>query len=199
MKRSGFLALAVSLGMGLAPAMVFAQSVNITRSILPDQPYTLIYPEGMVVSGGTDTPLVLNHPDAPLRCDLAIVPVEDSAWSAEAALTALDPNEVTAAWAETLPGFTLSGSGLTAFQDATALSYEGTSTDSPMGVPLTLVHAETVSNGRGYAFDCVFATEASAQTRPLVDFIMANFATRADAECCIGATVLPEPETAPTQ
>ncbi len=194
MKRSGLLAAAIPLYFGLFPAFSLAQSVSISRSILPDQPYTLIYPEGMVVSGGTDTPLVLNHPNAPVRCDIAIVPVEDTNWTAQAALGALDPTEVTAAWADTLPGFSLVSTGLVDFQDARALSYQGTSTESPMGVPLTLVHAETVSNARGYALDCVYATEAAADAKPLVDFIIANFATRSDADCCIGATVVPEPE-----
>src|SRR5690606_9423877 len=155
MKRSGYLAAMITLGMGLAPAAVFAQNVSISRSILPDLPYTVIYPEGMAVSGGTDTPLVLNHPNAPLRCDISIVPVEDTTWTAEAALGALNPDEVTSAWSESLPGFTFVNSGLVDFQDAKAVSYEGTSTDSPMGMPLTLVHAETVSNARGYAMDCV--------------------------------------------
>lgn len=201
MKRSGFLTAAIALSMGLSPAVVFAQSVSISRSILPDLPYTVIYPEGMVVSGGTDTPLVLNHPNAPLRCDISIVPVEDTTWTAEAALGALNPDDVTAAWSESLPGFTLVNSGLADFQDARALQYEGTSTDSPMGMPLTLVHAETVSNARGYAMDCVYATDAADSARPIVDFIIANFATRADADCCIGATVEPatEAETVPAQ
>ena len=194
MKRSGFLAAMITLGMGLAPAVVFAQSVSISRSILPDLPYTVIYPEDMTVTGGTDTPLVLNHPNAPLRCDISIVPVEDTTWTAEAALGALNPDDVTAAWSESLPGFSLVTSGLVDFQDAKALSYEGTSNDSSMSMPLTLVHAETVSNGRGYAMDCVYATDATAGARPIVDFIIANFATRADADCCIGATVDPEPE-----
>ncbi len=75
--------------------------------------------------------------------------------------------------------------------------YEGTSESSPMNVPVTLVHTETVASGRGYALDCIYATSVAEQIRPLVDFIVANFATRSDAECCIGATA--EPEAPPAQ
>lgn len=194
MKMHTALALLASLTMALAPTLALAQSVSLTRSILPDLPYTIIYPEPMIASGGPGSPIVISHPNAPLRCDLAVVPVEDTAWTAEAALGAFNAAEITAGWSESLPGFALSGQRLAQFQDTTALAYEGTSTGSPMDVPVTLVHAETVTNGRGYALDCVYATDAAAQTRPIVDFIIANFSTRADAECCIGATVEPEPE-----
>lgn len=196
MKPNKALAIFASLSVAFAPSFALAQSVNLTRSILPDLPYTIIYPEPMVASGGPETPLVLTHPGAPLRCDMAVVPVEDAEWTADAALGAFNAAEITAGWSETLPGFSLTDHGLQQFQDAAALSYEGTSTDSAMGVPVTLVHAETVTNGRGYALDCVYATEAATQARPLVDFILANFSTRADAECCIGATVETEPDPA---
>jgi len=185
--------------MGLLPAASMAQSVNITRSILADQPYTLIYPEAMIASGGASESLTINHPNAPLQCDLSVVPVEDTGWTAENALGALDRDAITAGWVESLPGFVLGSAGTTAFQDAIALIYDGTSTDSPMGMPLTLVHTETVSQGRGYSLDCLYATEVAEQARPIVDFILANFATRSDAECCIGAAVEPEAETSSGQ
>lgn len=189
MRHNRALAILASLSLALSPSLAAAQSVNVTRSILPDQPYTLIYPEAMLAAGGAGEPLTINHPNAPLQCDLTVVPVEDTNWSADNALAAFDAASVTSAWAETLPGFTLGTSGTLAYQDATALFYDGTSTDSPMGMPLTLVHTETVAEGRGYALDCLFATEVAAQARPIVDFIIANFSTRADAECCVGATV----------
>jgi hypothetical protein len=187
-----------AISMGLAPGVALAQSVNLTRSILPDQPYTLIYPDTMIASGGATGPLTINHPNAPLQCDLTIVPVEDTEWTPESALAALVDDDIVASWSETFPGFELGTKATTAYQSNTALIYEGTSTDSPMGVPLTIVHTETVDNGRGYALDCLFATEFAAQARPIVNFIIANFSTRADAECCIGV----EPEidpAAPTQ
>ena len=84
-------------------------------------------------------------------------------------------------------------------QDATALIYDGSSPESTMGVPLTVVHTETVSDGRGYVLDCLYATAEAERARPIVDFIIANFATRSDADCCIGAEVAPEEETSPAQ
>ncbi|WP_297112483.1 hypothetical protein [uncultured Devosia sp.] len=182
-----------------SPSLAAAQSVNVTRSILPTQPYTLIFPEPMVASGGGADPLIVNHPDAPLQCELQIVPVEDTGWSAEMALDTLDDAAVASSWTEIMPGFTLNSKGTAAYQDATALIYDGSSPESAMGVPLTVVHTETVSNGRGYVLDCLYATDQAAQARPIVDFIIANFATRSDAECCIGVEVAPDPEAAPAQ
>lgn len=185
-----------AISMGVMPGAAFAQSVNLTRSILADQPYTLIYPDAMVASGEAGGPLTINHPDAPLQCDLSIVPVEDTGWTPENALASLVDTDVVAGWSDTFPGFVLGPKGTTAYQSNPALIYEGTSTDSPMGVPLTIVHTETVDNSRGYALDCLFATEVAAQARPIVDFIIANFSTRADAECCIGV-VAEEPVLEP--
>ena len=182
----------------LLPVAAYAQNVSLTRSILSDQPYTLIYPEVMTASGGGPEPLTINHPDAPLQCDLEVVPVEDTGWTPEAALAALDDDEVAAGWAETFPGFTVAAKATTAYQSGTALMYEGQSADSPMDVPLTIVHTEIVDNGRGYALDCLYATAVAEKIRPIVDFIIANFSTKADAECCIGAVVAPDPvEPAP--
>jgi hypothetical protein len=178
-----------AISMMLAPGAALAQNINVTRSILLEQPYTLIYPDTMVASGGADEPVTINHPDAPLQCDLSIVPVEDTSWTAGSALSSLVDEDVTAGWSETFPGFTLGTKTTTAYQSNTALLYDGTSTDSPMGMPLTLVHTETVDRGRGYALDCIFATDAAAQARPIVDFIIANFSTRSDAECCVGLAV----------
>jgi len=197
MRSKRFLAIVVGLGAAAMPIAALGQSVSVTRSIFADQPYTLIYPDVMTASGGAGEPLVINHPNAPLQCDLSIVPVEDTQWTAESALSQIDTAAVTASWAETFPGFVLGASGTTQYQDATALIYEGTSESSPMNVPVTLVHTETVASGRGYALDCIYATSVAEQIRPLVDFIVANFATRSDAECCIGVTA--ETEPAPAQ
>lgn len=190
-------AILAAMSLALAPGLAFAQGVNVTRSILPDQPYTQIYPDTMVASGGGGDPLVINHPNAPLQCTLSIVPVEDTGWTADNALNSLNDADVTAAWAESLPGFTLGNKGTAQFQDATALVYDGTSTSSSEGVPVSLVHAETVASARGYALDCIFATAVAEQARPLVDFIIANFSTRSDADCCVGITGQPESASSP--
>ncbi|KKB79851.1 hypothetical protein VW35_04995 [Devosia soli] len=196
MRSNRLLMVIVGLGAAAMPVAATAQSVNVTRSIFPDQPYTLIYPEAMVATGGAGEPLTINHPNAPLQCDLSVVPVEDGQWTAESALSSLDTDAITAAWAETFPGFVLGPSGTTQYQDATALIYEGTSKSSAMGVPITLVHTETVASNLGYSLDCIYSTAVSEQVRPAVDFIIANFATRSDADCCVGATPATEDTTA---
>lgn len=197
MNSKRILAIVVSVSTAALPATSFAQNLNITRSILPDQPYTLIYPEVMVASGPPGGPITINHPNAPLQCDLTIVPAEDPNWSAETAVSSIDRDAVTAAWAETFPGFALGETGTKTYQDATALYYEGTSESSSMDVPVTLVHSETVRENRGYALDCIYATSVAEQVRPAVEFMIANFSTRSDADCCVGAT--PETEQAPPQ
>lgn len=186
MKFSPGAALFAGATFALAPALATAQEISITRSVLPEMPYTLIFPAEMQASGGGDEPVTINHPNAPLQCEMSVVAVEDTSWTAQSALDELDDERVATAWAETLPGFSVANKALTQYQDNTALSYDGTSTDSAMGMPLTLVHTETVSSGRGYTLDCIYATDQATQARPLVDFIIANFSTRADADCCVG-------------
>lgn len=199
MLRSPALSALIGLSLCIVPGVAMAQSVNVTRSILPNEPYTLIYPSAMVATGGAGEPLTINHPDAPLQCELTILPVEDTEWTAASALEALDDDEIGAAWSESLPGFVITGKGLVQYQADSALMYEGTSEDSSFGMPITLVHTETVAAGRGYALNCFYATDVAAQARPMVDFIIANFATRSDAECCIGAEVVDESQAQPAQ
>ena len=199
MKHKSVLAMLAGLGLALSPVMAAAQTVNITRSEPNALPYTLIYPEAMEASGSGDAPLIINHPNAPLQCEMAVVPVEDTAWTAEAALSSLDDASVATAWSEALPGFGVSGKDVVAYQDGTALRYEGSSLGSAMGIPVTLVHAETVAGNGGYVLDCIYATDQAEQARPLVDFIIANFSTRADAECCGQPLEEPDAEASPTQ
>ena len=171
----------LALSLSLAPVAAFAQSLAISGSPLPDQPYTLIYPDVMVTSGEVGGPVTINHPTLPLQCVLTVVPVEDTGWTAEGALAALDPVAVAAGWDQTFPGFTLGASLVTNYQSNPALQYEGTSTGGEQG-PITLVHTETVDGGNGYTLDCFYATEMAAEARPVVDTIIANFSTRQDAQ-----------------
>nr|WP_295890211.1 hypothetical protein [uncultured Devosia sp.] len=163
------------------PVAAIAQEAGVSGSPLPDQPYTLFYPEVMVTSGEPGGPLTINHPTLPLQCVLTVVPVEDSGWTAEGALAALDATAVAAGWSETFPGFTLGDSRVTSYQSNPALQYEGTSEGSEGG-PITLVHTETVDTGNGYTLDCFYATEMAADARPVVDSIIANFSTEQDAQ-----------------
>ncbi len=151
----------------------------------------------MTASGGGADPLTINHPNAPLQCTLEVVPsVTDTSWTPDGALAAFDADQVTASWIDTFPGFTLGTKGTTDYQSGPALIYDGQSTGSPMGVPLTIVHTETVDSGRGYVLDCLFATSEAEKARPIVDFIIANFSTKADAECCTGTIPMSKPPAA---
>ncbi|SEP97491.1 hypothetical protein SAMN05428969_1363 [Devosia sp. YR412] len=175
----GLLALAISI----APVAAFAQEVGISGSPLPDQPYTLIYPQVMVSGGGeVGGPLTINHPTMPLQCVLAVIPVEDTSWTAEGALASLDATAVAEGWNDTLPGFTLGASVVTSYQSNPALQYEGASAGTGEAGPVTLVHTETVDAGNGYTLDCFFPTEVAADARPIVDAIIANFSTQQDAQ-----------------
>lgn len=174
----GFLALAFSL----VPVAAFAQQGGISGSPLPDQPYTLIYPEVMTSSGEVGGPLTINHPEMPLQCVLAVIPVEDTSWTAESALASLDATAVAAGWNQTLPGFVLGASLVTNYQSNPALQYEGASAGSGDTGPVTLVHTETVDGGNGYSLDCFFPSEVAETARPIVDAIIANFSTRQDAQ-----------------
>jgi hypothetical protein len=189
-RRIGGVVLAAALAL---PAAATAQSVNVTRGIFEDQPYTLIYPGAMVATGGGADPLTINHPDAPLQCELTIMPTQTAGWTAQEALEAFDEEAASNDWAKVFAGFSITGSSVRPYQNGEALVYEGESEDSPMDVPITLVHAETVEANRGYLLDCFYATEVAGNARPLVDFIIANFSTRSDADCCIGAQPTEEP------
>src|SRR5690606_18684775 len=112
--RPAILGLAAIL-VSLAPMSAFAQGLNITGSPLPDQPYTLLYPDAMVASGEPGGPVTINHPAAPLQCVLTVVPADDTGWTAEGALAALDEAAVTAGWSETFPGFTLGARAVTQY------------------------------------------------------------------------------------
>lgn len=170
------------LALSLLPVAVLAQEAGVSGSPLPDQPYTLFYPDVMATSGEPGGPLTINHPTLPLQCVLTVVPVEDSDWTAEGALAALDATAVAAGWSQTFPGFTLGNSLVTRYQSNPALQYEGSSTGSDQGGPITLVHTETVHAGNGYTLDCFYATEMAAEARPIVDSIIANFSTAQDAQ-----------------
>lgn len=170
-----------ALSIALLPGAAFAQSAGISGSPLPDQPYTLIYPDVMVTSGETGGPLTINHPTLPLQCVLTVVPVEDTGWTVEGALAALDVNAVAAGWQSTLPGFSVLDSKATAYQSGPALLYQGTS-QGESGTTVTLVHTEAVSGGNGYTLDCFFSTEEALVAGPIVDNIIANFSTAQDAQ-----------------
>lgn len=163
---------------------VAAQEQAVTlHSTDAELPYTVIYPEALqpVEDGSDATILTLRHPVVPLQCDVFAVAGAEEGWAAEAALQNLDVAGIEATWAPDFPGFRIVGRQLTAFASGPALLYEGESEGSPLGVPLRVIHAEAVDNGRTYAIEClVERSVAAAEARPLVDFLIANFSTRSD-------------------
>jgi hypothetical protein len=171
----------VALSTCLLPVAALAQEAGVSGSPLPDQPYTLFYPEVMVTSGEIGGPLTINHPTLPLQCVLTVVPVEDTGWTVEGALAALDPAAIAAGWQETLPGFSVLESKVTAYQSGPALLYQGTS-QGETGTTVTLVHTETVDGGNGYTLDCFYGTEEGLEAGPIVDAIISNFSTKQDAQ-----------------
>jgi hypothetical protein len=171
----------MALSLALLPVMAHAQALANSGSPLPDQPYTLFYPDVMVASGEIGGPLTINHPTLPLQCVLTVVPVEDTGWTAEGALAALDVQTVAAGWNQTLPGFTVLESKVTSYQSDQALQYSGTS-QGETGTTVTLVHTETVSGGNGYTLDCFYGNEEAEEAAPIAASIIANFSTQQDAQ-----------------
>ena len=178
---------------GLVASPVFAQDqvqMIIDRGLTEDLPYTAIYPNVLrsVDDGNSETILTLQHPDALLQCDFFSVAGAPTGWSADAALSSLDVAGIEATWAPNFPGFTLGNQTVTRFQSGPALLYEGKSSSSPMGPAVNVVHAEAVDNGRTYAVECLVDGAVAADARPMIDFIIANFSTQSDAQCCIDPT-----------
>jgi hypothetical protein len=169
----------------------FAQSepvqVVIDRGLTDDVPYTAIYPDALqsVDDGSSETILTIRHPGALLQCDFFSVAGAPSNWTADAALASLDVAGIESSWAPNFPGFKLSGQKLASFASGPALFYEGQSDSSPMGPGVSIVHAETVVGGRSYAVECLVDRGVAEGARPMIDFIIANFSTSSDGQCCI--------------
>ena len=185
-RRGGAALLAIAALCGQAVAQDQSQVV-IDRGLTEDLPYTAIYPSVLrsVDDGSSATILTLQHPKAPLQCDVFAVPGGEADWSADAALNKLDVAGIEATWAPDFPGFKLVAKTVTNFASGPALLYEGESDNSPLGVPLRIVHAEAIVGGLTYAIECLMEKAISSEARPLVDFVIANFSTRSDGECCI--------------
>ncbi len=173
-----------------ACSLVAAQeqaTVTIDRGLTEDRPYTLIYPDVLssIDDGSPVTIATLRHPDAPLQCDAMIADGAPAGWVAETAVEALDVAGTEQTWVTDFPGFVITNKALANFQSGPALLYEGESTDSPLDLPLHIVHAEAVDSGRTYVLECLVEKSVAEGARPLIDFLIANFSTRSDGECCV--------------
>jgi hypothetical protein len=182
-------ALASAFCILLAPVVAQDQmQVVIDRSLTEEIPYTLIYPSVMpsIDDGSTDTILTISRPDIFAQCDLIAVPDADAAWSAQAALEKLDVAGIESNWTPAFPGFRITDQAVNRIASGDALVYRGSSASSPLSIPANVVHVEVVDSGRRYTLDCVYDQAFDADTRPVIDFIIANFSTRSDGECCVG-------------
>lgn len=162
-------------------------AMQVVQGTTPERPFTVIYPDVFEsVDDGSDVSvLTLRHPDAVMQCDALIQDGANVEWSAERALETLDVDGIVKTWAPDFPGFRLTAQSVSSFQSGPALLFEGESDDSPLGVPLKVVHAEAVDGGRYYALECLVERSAADDARPMVNFIIANFSTRSDGTCCV--------------
>ena len=171
--------------LALAASPALAQTVKITRSTVAERPFTIIYPDSFTIAAGSKgAVLTITHRTAPLQCSLTVTPLEDVDWTADAALAGFNSSVIEAGWQSDFPGFSVASRSLIPFQSGPALVYEGESIGSPVGMPVRIVHAETMDQSRGYMFECVMPTSIGAEAKPLVDFLIRNFSTRSDAPCC---------------
>lgn len=180
--------LLAAMAMNAAPVLAQDQvQMVIDRGATPERPYTLIYPEVLeTVDDGSDvTVQTLRHPDAVMQCDAMIQDGAGSDWTAESALENLDVAGITTTWSPDFPGFKVTGQTVTNFQSGPALMFEAESDNSPLGVPLKIIHAEATDGGRYYALECLVERGAANEARPMIDFLIANFSTRSDGNCCI--------------
>jgi hypothetical protein len=181
---------ALLAALALLGAPVLAQDqvqMIIDRGLTDDLPYTAIYPNVLrsVDDGNAETILTVQHPDALMQCDFFSVAGAASDWTAESALSSLDVPGIEATWAPNFPGFKLSNQAVGRFSSGPTLFYEGQADSSPMGPPVSVIHAEAVDSGRTYAIECLVDRNIAAEARPMIDFIIANFSTRSDGQCCI--------------
>jgi hypothetical protein len=187
----------VSQGVTLVAALVLAATppvlaqdqveMSVVQGSTPERPFTVIYPNVFeAVDDGSDvTVLTLRHPDAVMQCDALVQDGAGTDWSAEEALKSLDVNGIVSTWSPDFPGFKVTGQSITQFQSGPALMFEGEADNSPLGVPLKIIHAEATDAGRFYALECLVERGAANDARPMIDFLIANFSTRSDGTCCV--------------
>ncbi|RUT33091.1 hypothetical protein EMQ25_08175 [Arsenicitalea aurantiaca] len=181
----------------LTPGTALAQAVSVDRGLTEDRAYTVFYPDVFqsVDDQNEATVITLRHPDAAFQCDVFVVDGGEPDWDAEGALSRMDVAAIEDSWRDDFPDFALTSRAVTTFQSGPALYYEGASTQTPMGVPISFAHAEAVDEGRTYVVECFVETSVLPQAKPLIDFIIANFSTRSDGECC---RPVDAPETPPS-
>lgn len=181
--------LAGAIAMAMVPPVIAQEQVEmqVVQGADPARPFTMIYPNVFeTVDDGSELSVItLRHPDAVMQCDALVQDGAGDGWSAEGALDNLDVDGIVSTWAPDFPGFKVTNQAIIRFQSGPALMFEGESDNSPLGVPLKIVHAEATDGGRFYAVECLVERGAANDARPMIDFIIANFSTRSDGTCCV--------------
>jgi hypothetical protein len=182
-------ALAGALAMAMVPPVIAQEQVEmqVVQGADAARPFTMIYPNVFeTVDDGSEVSVItLRHPDAVMQCDALVQDGAGTGWTAEKALETLDIPGIVSTWAPDFPGFKVTGQSIISFQSGPALMFEADSDNSPLGVPLKIVHAEATDGGRFYAVECLVERGAANDARPMIDFIIANFSTRSDGTCCV--------------
>ena len=163
-----------------------AQQVKITRGLTT--PYTLVFPDTVenAPGGGSDVQATLQYPNESFQCELRVASGGASGWTAQDAVSKFDRGAVERTERATFPDFALERHGLTKFRSGPALFYVGRMTSRASGgEALRLVHTEAVDGGRRYSIDCYIGQDIFDDALYLTRFIMANFSTRADGQCCV--------------
>ncbi|MGV3650177.1 MAG: hypothetical protein ACO1OK_02035 [Devosia sp.] len=178
--------IALTLICATGPVLAQDVTVNIDRGVLETRPFTAIYPQSFqqVDDGNAVTVLTLQHNEAPIQCDVLIADGQTEGWTAESALSSFDRGAVETTWREQFPDFAVTESGTRDFQSGPALYYEGEAQQSPLGFPVRIAHAEAADQGRTYIFECLMDLAIAEESETAIAFMIANFSTRADAECC---------------
>ncbi len=184
--RFGLLGAVVAMVAGFSePAHSETLSVSVTRGLMKDQPYTIIYPDVLKATTGTgDDLLTLDYPGAPLQCVATLKP-GIAAMTADEALANFDKAAVEADWRKYFANFTVTAQSVGKLRNVPALRYTGDTGKTDKGNQSLVIRAEAVDEGRRYAMECLVGVDVAAEAQPLIEFLIANFSTRSDGECCI--------------
>jgi hypothetical protein len=198
MKR-GLRGLLVAAAMSMAgPAAAQDITVETTRSLTPERPYSLTYPAFMKLGTGS-ADLQLDMPEAALglpadsvQVELTIIPNVPPATAQEVA-DHFDTDAVVAEWRKTFPDFAFGRPVLAETRSGKVLAYNATLTSRAPGAPkLVLVRVEERAGGRRYLLDFYVDRASYERARVLVGFIIANFSTSSErAQCCADPTPIP--------
>ena len=147
----------------------------------------------LVEDGDDVTVATLEYPGAPLQCDAMVAEGGAADWTADAAVDQPRPRRHRSGLDRAVPRLRhLDRRHRRVPERPGAVLPRRRATNSPLGGPATIFHAEAVDGGRTYIYECLADTAIAADAKGLVDFLFANFSTRSDGECCIDPAATPE-------